>query len=675
MSNNTQAINEINAVPKAEHDVLSSILVTVGDRVTSKVITRKSLDVVIQDIQTSPYLKRTIEALRALPTLEERQQYKKKTLPYFSFAEFSNGRRLNNAFLRTHHIVIDLDHIASGQMAELWEQLQNDPDVFLCFHSPSGEGLKVVMALDTAITNETAYRSVFSYCVNRIETRYNVTADADLDPARACFLSFDQELCVNPRSTKIVVNDAERGKAAPVKPAAKKKIRFEGTAAGDRTHTLTQIIGLHIKTGLDEGHTLELVRLWNTKNNPPHSDEKLEATVKDMFQRYVSRSKNLPYEMLEKGNSYYKIAGRGEGYAERILSNFVMTPKELLVLPDCDNLVVDIVTAGGFTYDSVHLDNTDWHSKSKLLKAIGHQDCSFYGSDSDVQALCAHVNTQVETRRAGTKVIGCIGDTWVTEGSNITASGISNEIKIVPFERGADAFYHKIAYQMLDDASYADLVAGFYANILALNEARTVMPILGWMFAAPLRMQIMEASGAFPILFVPGSQGSGKTSTASLFMRLLGYKDAKPFAVDMKPFPTLKLLSSTNAIPVFLDEFKVADMRVASAEDIYRFVRKSYNGEKESKGHADLTTEDFDLSAPICLLGEWSISQPAIKERVVLPRFTMAVKRTRLCNLHIRNSWSSHWRASCRATYSFALTRTRKQFSRVQEVLSNDISP
>lgn len=136
----------------------------------------------------------------------------------------------------------------------------------------------------------------------------------------------------------------------------------------------------------------------------------------------------------------------------------------------------------------------------------------------------------------------------------------------------------------------------------------------------------MDLNGSFPLMFMHGGKGSGKSSTAKLFMKLNGYKDTKPFMCDMKPFPMLKLLSSTNAIPVFLDEFKASDMREGAEDNLLRYMRKAYDGEIEEKGQQDLSVQDFTLKAPMVVIGEWSISQPAIKERIIFPRFSDKIK-------------------------------------------------
>ncbi len=55
-----------------------------------------------------------------------------------------------------------------------------------------------------------------------------------------------------------------------------------------------------------------------------------------------------------------------------------------------------------------------------------------------------------------------------------------------------------------------------------LNETNKVASYVGWLFATPLKPILTEIADGFPLLFNHGSQGSGKTSLAQLFMRLVG---------------------------------------------------------------------------------------------------------------------------------------------------------
>jgi hypothetical protein len=94
----------------------------------------------------------------------------------------------------------------------------------------------------------------------------------------------------------------------------------------------------------------------------------------------------------------------------------------------------------------------------------------------------------------------------------------------------------------------------------------------------------------------------------------------------MKSFPMLKLLSSSTSIFIPLDEFKKQDMAEHEIEQFQRFLRKAYSGEVESKGKANQTVIDYKLSAPIMVLGEWNITQSAIREGVISANFGKYIK-------------------------------------------------
>jgi hypothetical protein len=210
---------------------------------------------------------------------------------------------------------------------------------------------------------------------------------------------------------------------------------------------------------------------------------------------------------------------------------------------------------------------------------------------------------------------------------NITKNGITNPPAIVPYSKGADAFYHGIRYESMDDHAYTGFVRELYDHIFCINEIKTILPWLGWMFVAPVKEKLKPLTGGFPFVFVHGGQGSGKSSTASIFMRLCGYKDPDPKSSETRHFPLLKALSATNGVPVFMDEFKESDMKDDAVDILLRMLRKSYSGEVESKGRADQTVEDYRILAPVTVMGEWNITQPALKERMLVSRFSDAIKK------------------------------------------------
>jgi hypothetical protein len=630
----------VSATPKDQTPSgnLNSILVTYDTRIDRKnsKASLKPLSWVVEQIRSSEDLKKKVTLVRAEASVERRRELKKKLLPYFTFLHFENGMRKSDFFQDARYILMDIDHVAD-KLDLVREKLRKDPEVFIYFQSPSGDGFKVVFALDQDITTESHYKKIYQRFRALVKERYGVVADDSKDVARACFLSYDPDLYVNlnaqllPAEPELVQPEEE----AALKPVVRIKAALEGVDPGARTNSMSTIIGLYVKKGFDKSFALDFIRVWNRQNNPPLSDAKLVETVNDEYRRYDNALKTLPVKFFVSNDQYFKKVVTPKGSYDSIVTSFIIKPKELLVLDDTDCLVCDIKSTQGYEYPGVLIESTDWHSRQKFLKAVGHQDCVFLGSDNDLQALCVFISTQVPVRKTGTRVIGLNQNVWVTEGLNITAKGISFEPTIVPYDKGNGAFYHKISYGNLPEAEYTALATGLCTDLLDINEQKVILPLLGWFFAAPVKEIVRSIIGAFPSVLIHGGQGSGKTSTAKMFMRLAGYKNAVPSKCDMKPFPMLKNLSSTNGIPQFYDEFKQSDMKDDVVDSLLRYIREIYDGELEQKGREDQTTVEYELLAPMAVLGEWNISQPAVRERVLMIRFTDAVKR----NKKIRESF------------------------------------
>ncbi len=613
-------------IPKEETKSLENLIVTYGKTVEQK-IEQKLFNEIFNVIKTGKGIASAIELIRAEQDIEKRRGLKKKHLPWFNLGMFNNQRK-NEDLIKTRYIVIDFDHVGE-LLDELREKIEASKYVFCAFTSPSGDGLKVIFRLDHDVTNQVEYERIYNYYCKQLEEQYGYKPDHTKDCSRACFLSHDPDIYINWDCNELVTEGLEiqiPNVSSNTKNGKKQELlaSLAGTTPGNRTHTLTRVIGLFYDRGFDIGFTSEMCLAWNEKNKPPLPDEKVIATVDDLYERNNKKYHGIPVRFELGQNAYYK---RTNNNGRIQVTSFTIKPKELLVLDDGDCLQCDITTSQNYKYENILIENTDWHSKQKFLKAIGHQDCNFFGSENDLQSLCSFVNVKVPVRKTGTKVIGLHDTHWVVQDMNITSSGILPEPEIVPYEKGADAFYHGIDYALLEKPDYNVLVSGIYNNVTNINQPEVVLPWIGWTFASVVKPNIMSWTGSFPLVFVHGGQGSGKTSTGKLFKRLCGYTDSSPVSCTLRSFPMLKMLSSTNAIPVLFDEFKQSDMKEEQIDNLLRFMRKSYAGEVESKGKADQTVEDYLLQAPITVMGEWSISQPAIKERILLIRFTDIVKK------------------------------------------------
>ncbi len=74
----------------------------------------------------------------------------------------------------------------------------------------------------------------------------------------------------------------------------------DGVDDGGRTTAMVRYIGHLIWRGLSKDEILTLVIDWNTKNRPPMTEEKVEFTVNDCYQRYASKNSDTSQDDADK---------------------------------------------------------------------------------------------------------------------------------------------------------------------------------------------------------------------------------------------------------------------------------------------------------------------------------------------------------------------------------------
>ncbi|MBK9097485.1 MAG: hypothetical protein IPM14_05025 [bacterium] len=627
MLNNT---GEVNLNQKKEFSGFENVIVSWADTVSITKFENVTLADVFEAIKGDEELKKKIDLIRSIKDAKKRQDKKSEILPYFVIGEFTDNKRKNANLISTQHMIFDYDHLGRKLKGKR-KQLIEDPRVNFIFTSPSGDGLKVGYKLDNPITDSETFSAIYKYYANQLGLELGEKADKTSAASNPCYFSIDSEIYTHPNSLVLTTNIS---KEELDKFRTHSKIDWDevGEAlnglSSPRTPMARKMIGMMMGRSIPREIAIGLLRGWNKLNNPPLPDDKIIYTVNDMYDRYEQQIDTVPVKFLEKGSAYFKKVFLKGKWEEVQVTTFMIIPNELLVLEYSDCLVCEIVTSAGIHYENVKIENTDWHTKQKFQKALGHQDCVFLGTDHDLQALCQFIQVLIPLRKEATKVIGLYNnETWVTEKYNIKKDIISKDQAIVPYDRGKDAFYHGINYTKINDEEYQGLLTDFYENVFRLNEKNKIASYLGWLFATPLKPLLTDLADGFPLLFHHGSQGAGKTSLSQLFMRLVGYSNPDPKSCTMKLFPMLKMLSSTNAIPQWYDEFKKADMKETDVDNLLRYMRRAYKGEVEDKGRADQTVETYNITAPMAVMGEWNINQPAIMERVILIRFNDFVKK------------------------------------------------
>ncbi len=147
---------------------------------------------------------------------------------------------------------------------------------------------------------------------------------------------------------------------------------------------------------------------------------------------------------------------------------------------------------------------------------------------------------------------------------------------------------------------------------LALAPTEKTHPLLAWLVAATRRHEVPQ----FPIIFLSGSSGSGKTTVAELSCRLLGSE----IRVDMgssSPYVLLQKLATATTLPVFVDEWTKLSRR-DTRETFQGLIPSLYAGETAGRGQSDLSTIRYELAAPTLVAGEDTFQLDRENDRMVV---------------------------------------------------------
>ncbi len=329
----------------------------------------------------------------------------------------------------------------------------------------------------------------------------------------------------------------------------------------------------------------------------------------------------LKGEVFEERDHYYVQGRDGEVL---IISSFHVEPKERIRLGGGELIVGDVTTDRGRVYEGVRFPPSAWHSKRNFIQSFPNADMQWTGSDDNVQGVLRILSGRQVPVRTGLEVVGYVetaaGPRWVTPAQVLGPDGpvAGSDLVLVEHDTG---FAEVLHYPIEDEAACRDLAARALPDLLCLNDPSVVLPVLGWFFASPFKPRIMQLIKRFPILWIWGTRGSGKTSLIKeVFWRLLGVRAAEQldsFSVTQTKFALIKLLSATNSVPVFLDEYRPNDMSHHELNTIHRLLRSIYGGEVERRGRADLSVVSYRLSAPVCIGGEGRADDAALVDRLV----------------------------------------------------------
>jgi hypothetical protein len=143
------------------------------------------------------YYKERTGKLRAISDVQQARKFKATNFDYCTFSGVFTTRNDKALIKHSGLLCVDFDHLQN--LSDIQNRLLADEyfDTQLLFVSPSGNGLKWIISIDTA---ETAHGDYFVAVANYILQTYGIAVDkSGRDISRACFLPYDPQAFINPQ--------------------------------------------------------------------------------------------------------------------------------------------------------------------------------------------------------------------------------------------------------------------------------------------------------------------------------------------------------------------------------------------------------------------------------------------------------------------------------------------
>ncbi|MCO4795418.1 MAG: hypothetical protein KC493_16985 [Bacteriovoracaceae bacterium] len=162
--------------------------------------------------------------------------------------------------------------------------------------------------------------------------------------------------------------------------------------------------------------------------------------------------------------------------------------------------------------------------------------------------------------------------------------------------------------------------------LVKFNNLEICSIVVGTMFAGPFKTRLKKINKqGFPILFIGGEAGSGKTQTlVQLIIKFNPSKTEPINAGNVTPFTLISKSSSCNTSFLLVDEFKPSKFDQRLKRLWSNFIRTNYDGQTTDRGHANQTITTYVSHCAAVIIGEAIISEPAAEERTVKALFSKA---------------------------------------------------
>lgn len=344
-----------------------------------------------------------------------------------------------------------------------------------------------------------------------------------------------------------------------------------------------------------------------------------DKTPRDSAGREVQVTAN---PICESSNRY--VSNRGDKSPKEI-TNFVMRPVNGIRSDSA--YLMDIE----FTVDKKvfisQLDSSVFAGAKmfkKAIKKIGGIDMVFSGTEDDLANIQKFMTNKYREYNhcLGLDYVGLfkMDGEWVYVGTDGAIDRKGNPISsVVSITEDNEALRSGILDTPMIKKSELKEISG---DLFRFNTYERTINILGWVGACFLKERLRQRKIKLSHLVIAGGAGSGKSETLEKIIQPIFVLQGSGIGCSgITKFSTLKSTSSTNLLPVIFEEYKPHKLSKIELDLISATLRSTYDYQTSQRGRADQSVVNYMRRSPICLVGESSFDETAIKERIVDVQF------------------------------------------------------
>jgi hypothetical protein len=179
----------------------------------NEVVEHKTIATILEEIKTGKYKPGIIYLRKSMAEKKEEAYNKaKKSLPAFTpSGKFVGGRKLEFLTEYSKFIILDIDKLSSADLQKSKSTAAQSEFTYACFISPSGNGLKILVKIDTP---KTEHKETFL----KVQAHYEDILKLEIDKSgkdltRLCFYSWDENLYLN-ENASVFANEVKQSHQA-----------------------------------------------------------------------------------------------------------------------------------------------------------------------------------------------------------------------------------------------------------------------------------------------------------------------------------------------------------------------------------------------------------------------------------------------------------------------------